>query len=173
MNHTKTLESVNHLLSKIESDVEEKASGLQKTQSGIDKLMLIFFSLIGIFALINLYFLYGWGQEVRSIVHEMTAMHQHVNNMSDQMVSINHTMEDLEDKTGLIPIMNEEMGKFVSSMTEMRNQTHQMNEDMQSLNQSMKSVTNDFSQINGQMQGLNQQVGQMNQSVFEMSRVVP
>lgn len=173
MNQDNTLESVNDLLNRIESDVEEKASELQKTQSGIDKLMLVFFSLIGIFALFNLYYLYGWGQEVKSIVYEMTTMQQHVQNMSGQMSSINQTMQTLEDKTGLIPIMNEEMGKFVSSMTQMSNQTHQMNQDMQTLNQSMRSVTADFSKLNGQMNGLNQQIGQMNQSVSEMSKIVP
>jgi len=167
------LTGTNELLSKIEADLDVRMSNLNKGQRKTDFLGFFFFIVIGAFSLMNLYFLYDWGLEVKSIVHEMSGTHDQVTIISNEMVKMSHLVKDIESETALIPIMNEEMLKFVESMQQMQLQTQSINHNMVDMNNSFVGISQDVDQMNTQVQGLNQQLGTMNFSISEMSRLVP
>lgn len=167
------LQSTHELLSKIESDVSHRNRRLKKSQHRLDRVMMFFFLIIGVIALMNLYFIYNWGQEVRTIVHEMDELYQHVHTMSGQMISMGNSVVQLETETALMPIMNEELNKFVNSMQTMQTQTQNIHHNMIDLNDSFTGISQDVTQMNGQIQGLNQQMNQMNMSVYEMGKSIP
>lgn len=163
----------NNLLTKIETDIENRMVELKQDQKNTDFLGAIAFVFIGVIALMNLYFLYDWGLEVKSIVHEMNSMHGQINIISEQMIHMGQLVKVIESDTALIPIMNEEMDKFVGSMQQMQQQTQNINLNMGNMNTSFTGISQDLGQMNMQIQGLNQQMGTMNVNIHEMSRMVP
>ncbi|BBP43340.1 hypothetical protein [Thiosulfativibrio zosterae] len=169
----KWLKNLGEVLDQIEQDAQKNQHKMGASQAKTDNILTIFFVFILLFALINFYFVYEWTQEAKTLVTEIEGMHEHIASMSSQMADLYQSMLSMREKTQLVPVMNEELGKFVSNMQTMTTSTQGVNASLETINTSMTGVNQDMQVMNGQFHQLNQTVNNLSYHVGEMSRTLP
>ncbi len=173
MSEQKWLIEINNALKDIEEDAQTNDARIRHAQAKSDGVLTLFFIFITFFALVNVYFVFEWTQEATAMIHEVEEIHVNLEKISDNMVVINDSMQTMRNQTLLVPVLDEEMNSFVSSMQGMSLETQVMQHNMQNINGSMVEINQSMQTMQQQFNQLNQSVHQMSRDVNDMSQVVP
>jgi hypothetical protein len=137
-----------------------------------NRMIQVMFSVIGMIALANLYFVADLAQEVRVVIRSMTKMYVQFGDMSEQMSAMRVHVDGMSDNIAMMPIMVEQMSAISANMesmrenvTGMRGHMVNMNGRVASMNQDIGTMTVLFRDVNGKMVAMRHQVGQMSQVV--------
>ena len=107
------------------------------------------------------------------MIHEVEEVHVNLDKITDNMVVINGSMQQMRAQTLLVPILDEEMNSFVSSLEAMTQHTDSMHQSITQVNQSMNTINQDMQNMQQRFSNLNRSVDAMARDVNEMSRVMP
>ncbi|RKT43839.1 hypothetical protein [Thiocapsa rosea] len=133
----------------------------------------VFFVLIGILALANLYFVNQLTMEIRAIISNLNEMYGHFATVSGRMSEIRGDMTRMEQEIRLMPVLREQMETLAVKVERMNRDVGEMTESMGEMDGRVGTINASVSDMALRFRGLNQKVGQMGLDVDQMARPVP
>lgn len=138
-----------------------------------NRMIQIIFSVIGIVALLNLYFVGDLAQEVRAVIRSMDKMYVQFGEMSEQMSAMRQHVASMSDNITLMPVMVEEMTAMSDNMALMKEDVAAMRGRMVNMNRQVASMNQDIGTMMLLFREVNGKVVTMRYHVGQMSNVVP
>lgn len=163
---------VNHL-QQMEQDLLDLHKRADRIQQGTNRVITIVLTVIGAFALINLYFVNDLAQEIKVTIQSMVEMYTHFGEMSQRMTHIREHVGSMSDNIKTMPIMVEQMHGMSQNMTSMQDDVAGMRGKMGDMNVRVGSMNTDITEMAQRFHHMNESMGIMTRDVREMSDVVP
>lgn len=133
----------------------------------------VFFVLIGILALANLYFVNQLMMETRAIIANLNEMYGHFATVSGRVSEIRDDMALMEQEVRLMPVLHEQMEALAMKVAQMNEDVGAMTGNLVEMQQRVGGMTASVSDMSVRFRALNQKVGQMGLDVDQMARPVP
>jgi gamma-glutamyl-gamma-aminobutyrate hydrolase PuuD len=159
-------------LQRTEQDLRTSQEAEMGSAKRTNRMIQSMFGIIGVIALLNLYFVANLAQEVRVVIRSMTKMYEQFGDMSGQMSAMRVHVGNMSENIAMMPIMVEQMGAISANMESMKGDVNamrshmvNMNGQVSSMNQDIGTMTVLFRDVTGKVVGMRQQVGQMSQVV--------
>ena len=131
------------------------------------------FSLIGLLLLINIYFIYNFGEGIVSMLSSMNEMYTHFGNMGNQVSGITESVVKMTAHITVLPDMAESMDSITNTVVNMNTNVHSMQGEVSYMAIDMGSINNDMSDMTNRFELLNESMTHMGSSVHDMSRIIP
>lgn len=133
----------------------------------------VFFVLIGVLALANLYFVNQLTMEIRAIISNLNEMYGHFATVSARMSDIRDDMTQMEQEVRLMPVLREQMTALAVKVERMNADVGDMTGSLVEMDQRVGAINTSVSDMALRYRGLNQTLGQMGADVDQMARPVP
>lgn len=133
----------------------------------------VFFVLIGVLALANLYFVNQLTMEIRAIITNLNEMYGHFATVSARMSDIRDDMTRMEQEVRLVPVLREQMTALAVNIEQMNADVDDMTGSLVEMDQRVGAINMSVSDMALRYRGLNQTLGQMGADVDQMARPVP
>jgi methyl-accepting chemotaxis protein len=133
----------------------------------------IFFALIGLLALVNLYFVNQLTMEIRGIITNLNEMYGYFATTAVHMSDIRSDMTLMEQEILLMPVLREQMESLAVAIERMNRDVGEMTESLVEMDQRVGAINAGVSDMALRFRGLNRNVGQMGLDVDQMARPVP
>ena len=131
------------------------------------------FFLIGLLLLINIYFIYDFGEGIVSMASNMNEMYIHFGNMSNEVHGITESVVKMTGHITVLPHMAESMDSMNNTVVNMnanvqvmQGEVGYMAKDVDAINHNITDMTYHFEEVNDNMNNISD-------SVHDMSRTIP
>ncbi|WP_006786638.1 hypothetical protein [Thiorhodospira sibirica] len=165
-----------HILHRLKQ-TEESIRATQAIDAGLarrtQRLLQIVFLLIGLVALVNLYFVSDLAQETQIIIRNMTTMYEQFGEMSERMSGMRTHVSAMGQNIALMPVMVDQMDMISRNMLSMEHDVSGMRTHMQHLTGHVHVMYQDIHTMNLLFRDVNGKLVHMRYYVGHMSNVVP
>ena len=173
MNEEEDIEKIVQRLAQMKADLLDVKVESNYIRRKTDNMIRAVFFVIGVFAMINLYFVTGVAQEAKVIVSNMVEMYTNFGQMSERMSQIRQHVESMGANVKTMPIMAEQMKGMSEYMATMRTDVSGMGDKMVDMETSVNSMNKDIYEMSKRFHNLNYSMEHMVRDVNQMSNIVP
>ncbi len=173
MNEAEDIEKVVQRLAQIKEELLEMKVESNYIRNKTNNMIRAVFFVIGVFALINFYFVTGVAQEAKVTVSSMVDMYTNFGEMSERMSQIRQHVESMGENVKTMPIMVEQMKGMSEYMATMHTDVSGMGDKMVEMETSVNSMNQDIDEMSKRFHNLNYSMEHMVRDVNEMSKIVP
>jgi len=128
-------------LSRTEQSYEVIEKNSNRIYRRTTRIIKTVFSVIGILLVVNMYFIYGFGNGILSMVSSMEQMYTHFGKMSVQVSSITRSVEKMSSHVDVLPEMATSIDNINQDMVHMSKSFEQVNKDMDNVENSVNDIS--------------------------------
>lgn len=161
-------EILNTAESTLKAHSRERAAGVRREVP-----TRIIFSLIGLLALANLYFVNQLTQDIKTIIASMNEMYTHFERVSQRMSNMRDYVTDMEGNMRMMPIIREQMEEISNDIGAMNRDVASMTASVVDMDQRVGSVNASVGDMMLRFRSVNRSVGRIGDDVDQMARPIP
>ena len=171
-----TQDQITNLVQTMENLEADLVKGIEETSRKSQHAAWLIYSLIvitGVMSLANIYFVNDLTQEVRLVVRNMNEMYGHFGRVSELMLRMRGTVNNMEQNMTMMPIMGEQMAEIGDDTGRMKRDVAHMNSTITTLDQQIGAMNTSVWDMSMRFRNMNFTVGNMGQDVHHFARPVP
>jgi len=172
MSEDQQIHQVIAYLSEMENDLlrqEKKSEAIYQRSS---RLIYRVFFILGVFALVNIYFINGLAYEVEVIVDSMVEMYTHFGEMSERMNQISAHVVNIGENVKNMPVIADQMKGMSEDIAVKDEGVSGMQEKMVLIKDKVQGMGGDISDMSQKFHSMNRSVDGMSNNVRDMSNIV-
>ena len=167
------LERLDTALENLEADLEARGEELGEHVQGTERVVGILAAVMGLLALVNLYFVNDLTEEIKEMTRSMEQMTDHFSDVSLRMGSMTQNVDGMRETMGMLPIVAAQMDEISGHVETMGGDVARIRQTTVAVDGRIDLLNRDMLDMAGRFRGVNRNVGLMGRSVEQMSRPVP